>query len=206
MRNVWLNAFKSYKSKNFNVQKIFGCLIVWYKIHNSDTNLLALTTDSQPPSIHIKYLELLCSYFVVDHHNIIVVEWKIAKYETIQGNSEGPNICRLQHTSWSWREMDWEYKYHSITTWGAFLVSFNPNTYWNIEFHFSRVILSWLPFMNRILSDVFSKYNWVTTLPMTTVLWVLLKWEAVIGEVHQSTLWPLATNNAPVEISAGLAI
>ena len=45
----------------------------------------------------VGYLQLLCSDFVVDHQYIIVVEGNIAKYKTIQGNSEGPDISRLQY-------------------------------------------------------------------------------------------------------------
>ena len=43
-----------------------------------------------------KYLKLLRSDLVINHNNIIVMEWKLAEYKTIQGHTKGPYVSSLK--------------------------------------------------------------------------------------------------------------
>ena len=48
------------------------------------------------PSNKYKYLKWLRSDLVINHNNVIIMEWKLAKYKTIQGHTKGPDVSSLK--------------------------------------------------------------------------------------------------------------
>ena len=128
------------------LQKNYGCLPFLHSAGNTEKNKQTNITHYE-----VGYLELLCSDFVVDHQYIIVVEGNIAKYKTIQGNSEGPDISSLHYMNINIIQFT-----ISCKEWSKKEEIFNCLSNMYSPPLLSRV-LSQVSSMNRTLSDVFGK-------------------------------------------------